>query len=57
MTSVMEHCDHKCLEHCDDRGHGSFLLQGAWSIVMTRTCRKVIPRFMEDCDDNGNGVL
>ena len=25
MTSVMEYCDHKGLEHCYDRGHGAFL--------------------------------
>ena len=23
--SVMEHCDHKDLEHCDERGHGALL--------------------------------
>ena len=25
MISVMEHCDHKGLDDCDDRGHGEFL--------------------------------
>ena len=52
MRRVLEHCDDKYMEHCDymghgafddmfiehcdDKGHGSLLLQGSWSIVMTR---------------------
>ena len=24
MTSFMEHCVQRVLEHCDDRGHGEF---------------------------------
>ena len=49
MKVVMDHCDDKGVELCDDKGHGALRLQGSWSILMTGA--------MEHCDDKNYGAL
>ena len=49
MTRVMEHCEDKGLEQCDDKSNGALRRQGSWNIVITRV--------MEFCDEFGHGSL
>ena len=42
MKLVLEHCDKKATEHCDDRHNGALRRKGSWDIVMT----------IEKCDEN-----
>ena len=48
MTSVMEHCDHKGLEHCDER---------SWIILISRSMEHCDDKGMKQCDPKVHGGL
>ncbi len=45
------------MDHCDDRGHGAFIRQGSWSIVMTRSRNIAMTRILEHCDERAWSIV